>query len=70
MTTCLSVHNNADYTRLYAGQPSSLNLHNTYMQINQVALIFTTITPIPFKDFLSEKTDKSINTRTKKYEQI
>ena len=42
MTTCLFMHNNADYTRLYNGQPSSLNLHNTYMRINQVALIFTT----------------------------
>ena len=44
MTTCLFMHNNADYTRLYTGQPSSLNLHNTYMQIKQVALIFTTQT--------------------------
>ena len=38
------MHHNADYTRLYNGQPSSLNLHNTYMRINQVALIVTTIT--------------------------
>ena len=42
MTTCLFMHNNADYTHLYTGQPSNLNLHNTYMRINQVALIFTT----------------------------